>query len=1170
MTATKLCVSTILFASVFLLDSLPASAQGIVTGSISGTVEDPSSAVVVGATIIATQQATNASFKTVSNSAGSFQIPGMPTGAYTVTIEAPGFVSINIQGVSVTSGGQTPLGVETLKIGSSEAVTVEGATALLQPDSVQVSETFDTQKVANLPIGNGFDIVALFTPGVSPSGGNVFTNNNGAEFSTNGLRDRNNNFELDGQANNDTNIGGPNVFFGNQDALAEVQVITNDSAEYGKNSGAVVNYVTKSGTNVLHGTVYEFYNGSWADSLANQDKSPLFGYCAVGESSSDGCLVPAVPRYVDNRWGGTLGGPILKDKLWFFGSGNFEHTRTGTEPSSSAPFLTPTPNGMTELQQAFPNNPAVSALAAIGPASVPGGNLTFGTPTNVDVLGQSIEFATARRTIAAPFNDYEGTGRIDYELGGHDHIFGRYIYQNSESFGINFFPSYEVVTGGYVNVPGTSNYVGADWAHTFNEHFLNQTRYSYSRSTSYFEAGGFPTCTGAAILTGCSIRADFNDGSTLSLGENSYWPQGRVVRSHQVQDNASWQAGKHFLKLGGEFDHYPESDTGLTFVNGDLKFDNFAAFINSSPTVTLYAEGPAAYNLVFNYGALYLQDDWKASENLTLSLGLRYEIQSQPLNGLHALTVQRETNPSTAFWDQSLPLSLRTVQSLPLDKHNLGPVVGFSWMPKLTPKLRGQGNTVVRGGFRIGFDPTFNNPFVNIAQSTPVVNAATLQACQNCVPANGQGSALRTVIDPQVPRGINPGSRSQENVDAKLFNPYTEQWTIGVQQSLNSHAVAEVRYLGNHAVGLFQSRNGNPALGPLIAAGFSNVIPTGITPCNTPNTPGYADGYVDCNRTNLLTVGNTGYSNYNGLQTRLSIEHWHGLTAGLTYTFSKDLDNTTEIYNTGTGGNTSAYAQSPFDLSQAERAVSGLDYPNLASIYVIFEVPVFKEQNTFAGKLLGGWQVNPVWRYASGQPYTVIESLHSDYTDFSIPFDTSLCDPEQVSSSTTCRPILANAKAPVATVGLCLNAAAADCGLVDYYTTPQFTNNPASTPVAVSKQNVHWIMNDLTAAKYYGTPFAGAARNLERGDSINTASLAVLKDFKVGERFTFETRAIAYNILNRQYRATPGVNVDFGSFSETGGSFANTYFNPDGNNETNSVFSGIDRRRLEVGGKIIF
>src|SRR5580692_6046020 len=171
MTTNYLRALWVLIALVFLVYGVQSFAQGIVTGSISGTVEDPSAAVVVGAVVTATQQGTNASFKTVSNNAGSFQIPGMPIGVYTVTIDAPGFISINIQAVNVTSGAQTPLGVQTLKIGNSEAVTVEGATALLQPDSVQVSQTFDTQKIANLPIGNGFDIVALFTPGISPSGG---------------------------------------------------------------------------------------------------------------------------------------------------------------------------------------------------------------------------------------------------------------------------------------------------------------------------------------------------------------------------------------------------------------------------------------------------------------------------------------------------------------------------------------------------------------------------------------------------------------------------------------------------------------------------------------------------------------------------------------------------------------------------------------------------------------------------------------------------------------------------------------------------------------------------------------------------------------------------------------------------------------------------------------
>ena len=165
------------------------------------------------------------------------------------------------------------------------------------------------------------------------------------------------------------------------------------------------------------------------------------------------------------------------------------------------------------------------------------------------------------------------------------------------------------------------------------------------------------------------------------------------------------------------------------------------------------------------------------------------------------------------------------------------------------------------------------------------------------------------------------------------------------------------------------------------------MIPAGLTPCTTPNSPGATAGYVDCNRTNLVTLGNTGFSNYNSLQSRLSIEHWRGVTAGISYTWSKDIDNVSEIYATGTGGNTTNFSQSPFDLSQAERGVSGLDYPQLASIYMIYEVPRLLKQDSPGGKLLNGWQINPVWRYASGQPYTVTENAAAD---------TVLCDPTRI------------------------------------------------------------------------------------------------------------------------------------------------------------------------------
>jgi hypothetical protein len=383
-----------------------------------------------------------------------------------------------------------------------------------------------------------------------------------------------------------------------------------------------------------------------------------------------------------------------------------------------------------------------------------------------------------------------------------------------------------------------------------------------------------------------------------------------------------------------------------------------------------------------------------------------------------------------------------------------------------------------------------------------------------------------------------------------LHNPYTEQWTLGIQEAFTSHIVGEARYLGNHGVGLLENRNGNPALGPLIQAGFQSVIPIGLTPCTTPNMPGATAGFVDCNRTNVITLGNTGFSKYNGLQSRLSIEHWHGVTAGVSYTWSKDIDNISEIFATGAGGNTTNFSQSPFALNKGERGVSGLDYPQLASIYMIFELPRFAKENSLADRLLGGWQANPVWRFASGQPYTVIENPAADNL---------LCDPTENSGSTTCRPILHNRRAPFATVGQCTDGAAGDCGLVDYY-----------TGVPVSMQAVHWIRNDDISAQFFGTPFAGGGRNQQRGQTINTANLDVLKTFKINDRVSVETRGTAYNVLNHQFRGTPGVNIDYGNFAETGGAFGNTLFNQNGDLQSNSVFSGIDRRRIELGGKIRF
>ncbi|HWC17468.1 MAG TPA: hypothetical protein VG498_10655, partial [Terriglobales bacterium] len=372
------------------------------------------------------------------------------------------------------------------------------------------------------------------------------------------------------------------------------------------------------------------------------------------------------------------------------------------------------------------------------------------------------------------------------------------------------------------------------------------------------------------------------------------------------------------------------------------------------------------------------------------------------------------------------------------------------------------------------------------------------------------------------------------------------------QRQFGSRLVSEIRYVGNHGVGLYQDVNTNPALGQLITAGYRSVIPAGLTPCATPGTPGFASGYVNCNQTRVLSRNNVGSSYYEGVQTRLEFQGFHGITGGAGYTFSHTIDTSSEVFNSVGGGSTLAYPQSPFNITEAERATSGLDYPHVATVFFIYELPFFKSQGGLAGHILGGWQVNPAYRYTSGQPYTPVQSR-------ALGAGTTLCDPTGTfsTSNSNCRPILSNPNAPVDTVGA-------------YNNSLQLVNFFSGAPI--SGNAVHWILNDNNAAKVLGTPFGGVGRNTVRGDTISQVNLAVMKDLKLTERFTVQLRGIAYNLMNRQYRGVPDVQFKHLDFANNEGSFGNTFFNNNGGNppQANSIFSGIDRRRIEVGAKLIF
>jgi hypothetical protein len=284
------------------------------------------------------------------------------------------------------------------------------------------------------------------------------------------------------------------------------------------------------------------------------------------------------------------------------------------------------------------------------------------------------------------------------------------------------------------------------------------------------------------------------------------------------------------------------------------------------------------------------------------------------------------------------------------------------------------------------------------------------------------------------------------------------------------------------------------------------------------------------------------------------MQNWHGLTANATYTFSKAIDNTSEAFSTqnGFGGNTVAYAQNPFDISRAERGISGYSYPHVVGVLMIYDLPFYKGQSGWMGRALGGWQVSTTYRYTSGQPYTVVQTPPAN--------GLSLCDPTNFTGGSVfdaCRPILENRAAPFASVGTCTNPAAADCGIMDI---------ASNAPTTLSA--VHWIINDNNAAKFFGSPFLGAARNLYRGQPISTANLAVFKNLKLTERFTMQLQAQAFDVMNTQFRGVPNAIVD----GAANGTFGNTNFNNNGGGTFagNTIFDGIARRRLLFGGKIIF
>ena len=1162
----SLCKLCFLVVFGLRLSATSAMAQGIITGALTGFVSDNSGAAVVGASVTADNDSTHGVFKAVTGSDGTFTLRDMPIGTYTVTITGEGFSRTTVRNARVTTGNSTSLGNQTLQPSTvSETIQVAANSAtLLDTVTSEGSATIEAKELQELPVYGGFDTTALLVPGVVSTHSNGDAQSNGTDYSSNGLRSRSNNSELDGQANDDLLITGPQIYFSNQDALQEIQVISNNfSAQYGRNAGSIVNYITKSGTNAFHGSGFEFYSGTWLSSLTQGQKATQFGYCPAGVDPSTGCTSPSVPTFVQNAFGGTLGGPIIKNKLFFFGSTYWVRTFQGATRYTSAGTLFPDAAGLAQLQSSFPNNPGTQELVKQGPFAYAAGNPTsFGPTSNIRVTDgnttQSIEVAQVARNVANTDFDQEQMGRLDFQPTDRDHFYLRYIYQDTPL--IAYFGN--LVAGDSVNVQSTTHSIGGDWTHTFSSRWVDQLRYSFQQARLAFDGGGVPSCTIGNLAT-CPSQVSFGS-SLLQLGYPAGQPTGRIAKVTQLQNNATAAFGRNSISFGGEFDYQNNPNVSLpngagvfnftpgsssfplrnTSTNADT-YNGYTALLEGVSYTSLTA-GNATTHFTASNVFLYAQDDLKATPNLTLNLGIRYEFFGQAVNALHRETVAQETG-SNPFWSVALPLSATTFPKIDNYWKNIEPRLGFSFNPSIDKGL------VVRGGFAINADPSFNEIFLTAASGSPVVNSGNF-SCDgvtvNCLPSGGfTYSAVHALNDPLIPSGGDPRLNPEQDVPTNFRTAFVETWTLGVQHQVGRESAIEIRYVGNHAAHEFQRINSNPLIGS-------------SSTCTDPSAAGYLR--VDCTHSLRSSVANTGFSNYNGLQTSFTTRGFHNFSGSIAYTYSRAIDNASEIDSTFGGGTTIAYAQNPLNLSSGERGVNGQSYTNTVGSKITFTSPFFKEEKGLLGRLLGGYRVNGFYTYNTGQPFTPFQSASSQSPNAD-PNDpksyTSNCDTAFSnyfnSGYDVCRPVLSNPNAPLGTVGINTGH-----GYMDY----------AVPGKQIARSDVHWIYNNQYEAQTLNNPYPGVGRNTLRGSPWSSLDASIYKDIALPHSVTLQLQLTAFNAFNRAYFGTPDGNLEDVLKSPQSG-FLNHYYSS-GSTATFAANGAIvpppGNRNVQLGGEIRF
>lgn len=1025
-------------------------------GTVSGTVVDQNGAVITGATVTLTNNETKVARTTTTNNEGFYRFDAVDLGTYSVKFTAPNFGEVEKNGVAVNANLDTDIGAQLAAGGQQVSVDVTAdSSQLLQTEAAVRGGNIEERRITELPVAGRNPVsLALTLPGVSSNrfGFGVGT------FSVNGSRGRSNNFLLNGTENNDISVAGQAFQVTNPDAIQEVSVQTsNFDAEFGRAGGAVVNVITKGGGNGFHGTASYLLDSTADDAITNTQ----------GQNAAIR-LRGKPPAGTEQWFAGTLGGPIVKNRTFFFVSYQ-EQRQTSTSQFTR---VVPTAAGRSLLRSIFPAgaNPRVDLYFNVI-QDVVGSSSTFNIPIGARTgcaAPCNVEFGNGFFGLSLPFKDRQVMGRVDHKIGENDQFSANYAISDQFAIASINFPGLATT-----NINRYQNFQMSE-THVFSPNWTNEARLAYNRILL-----DFPNDTESAIGQTLPV---YSIAQVTALGVATNIPQGRVANNYLFQDTMTYTKGNHTFRFGMDVLYQksrqfaPIVERGQITYGASTGFSGFANFIDDFSGTsggTRRDFGSAAYFPNLTRHAYFFQDRWRATESLTLTLGLRYEIFGNPINTLQtaAYTGLFNVNPVTLQGPYALPNDVED------DKNNFAPVFGIAYSPSYTNGWRGwlfgEKKSVIRAGYQIGYDSFFNNIASNAATSSPNVVATSLTNT-----LTGRGLANVSTLLPTTARPLSPLD-AQTLVVKDLVNPYYQRWSVGIQRALPYNLLLDVSYVGSKGTKLYINEDLNPAV-----PASMRITPAGYT--------GTVSGRLDNIQGSRLIRTNGGNSNYHSGQLNITRRFANNFTLTGAYTWSKLIDNGSEVFGVAdTNLPQQAAVPSIFGGQRLERAVSFFDRTHRGSITYVYELPFFKEQRGFVGRALGGWQFSGVTTFESGVPYTVVNGADADAIGGNL--DRPDYNPNGI-RGTRAVPFITTAA---------VNPCAAAVGTLVY------TTGPTGTGTCTNPAQAEYI-GILASSGRTGT----LGRNTLKTPGTNNFNVNILKRVRLTENTRIEFRTEFYNIFN--------------------------------------------------------